>query len=189
MDLSTFNETDRVNVEDEDGLLTGDDEDDLLTGDDVENLEGEKDAFFSDFIDVLNKEKVPTTRQSGGLKQSQRSAKMTTKPIQMKRKGRESKGSALLKDLIAQQNATQLRALKILESDASCVNQVGIASISEVMSVINSMVNEGLMTKGDKLWCFAMTLFEDVVKRELFLNMPDNDGRMAWLKYKHDGGN
>ncbi|GKG24739.1 hypothetical protein Tco_0395367 [Tanacetum coccineum] len=107
----------------------------------------------------------------------------------MKRKGRESKGSALLNHLIAQQNATQLRALKILESDASCVNQVGIANISEVMSVINSMVNEGLMTKGDKLWCFAMTLFEDVVKRELFLNMPDNDGRKAWLKYKHDGGN
>lgn len=189
IDQNTFNETNCVNKEDEDDPLTGDNEDDPLTGDHVENLEENKDTFFSDFIDVVNKEKVPITMKSGGPKQSQKSAKMTTKPIQMKRKSRESKGSALFKDLIIQQNATQQRALKILESDASCVNQVGNASVSEAMSVINSMVNKGLMTKGDTLWCFAMTLFEDVVKRELFLNMPDDDGRMAWLKYKHDGSN
>ncbi|GJZ54991.1 hypothetical protein Tco_0610184 [Tanacetum coccineum] len=157
IDQCTLNEVDRVNIEDEDDLLTGDNEYVLLTGDHVENLEAQKATFFSNFIDVFNKEKVPTTRQSGGSKQSQNGAKMTTKPIQMKH--------------------------------ASCVNQVDNASVSEAVSVITGTVNEGLMTKADKLWCFAMTLFEDVVKRELFLNMSDDDGRMAWLKYKHDGGN
>nr|GEY21987.1 hypothetical protein [Tanacetum cinerariifolium] len=174
MNQSTFNEADLMNIEDEDDLLTGVDEDDLLTSDHVENLEGQKATFFSDFIDVLNKEKVLTTRQSEGSKQYQNSAKMTTKPIQMKRKGIESKGSALLRDLITQQNAAQQCSLKILELDASCINQIDNASVNEVMTMINRMVNDGLMIKGDKLWCFTMILFENVMKREFFLNMLDD---------------
>lgn len=44
------------------------------------------------------------------------------------------------------------------------------------------------MTQGSELWCFAMCLFEDAVKRELFISLPDDDGRLAWLKYKKDVG-
>ncbi|KAI3502809.1 hypothetical protein L1887_31139 [Cichorium endivia] len=101
---------------------------------------------------------------------------------------RESAGAAMFKNFITQQSVTQKRALELLESDASPVNQSRDFSISEVVGLINRMVDDGIMTKGSDLWCFAMTLFEDAVKRELFLSLPDDASRLAWLNYKNNVG-
>lgn len=181
IDPSALNEVNHVNLED----------DDLNSGDDVvayskypsrlENLENEDTTFFSTFMNEV--------KQCGGSKQSLKGTKLSTKPIKMKSKGRESSRTTMFKELVTQQNDTQQRILKILEYDVSSVNQVSNFNVSAAISVVNRMVDKGLMTKGNDLWCFAMSLFEDGVKRELFLNMPDDDGRLVWLKYKYNFGN
>ncbi|KAI3821822.1 hypothetical protein L1987_09395 [Smallanthus sonchifolius] len=89
--------------------------------------------------------------------------------------------------IMTRQNATQQSALKIVKT--SSVNQVGDSSISACIGVINRMVDEGLMASCSELWCFAVNLFEDDVKRELFMSLRDDVGRLAWLQYKQNLGN
>lgn len=155
----------------------------------LDNLENEGPTFYSSFINEVTQEDVSTPNQSGKAKQSQMKAKISSKPVKMKRKVRESSGSAKFKELITQQNETQQRVLEILESDATSLNQVNKFSISAAISVIDRMVHDGLIMKGSDLWCFAMTLIEDAVKREIFLGLSDDDGRLTWLKYKQNLGN
>lgn len=59
--------------------------------------------------------------------------------------------------------------------DVSSVNQVGNFTLSKVISVTNRIVDEGLMSQGNKLWFFAMSLFKDGVKREMFLSIRKAD--------------
>ncbi|KAL4565840.1 hypothetical protein LXL04_029946 [Taraxacum kok-saghyz] len=96
------------------------------------------------------------------------------KPAQMKGNKRESTGSKMFRNFMAEQNSNQKRTIEILEMDASPVNQSQDVSIIDAVSLINNMVVDGIMTKGSDLWCFAMTLFEDAVKRELFISLPDD---------------
>ncbi|GJY14780.1 hypothetical protein Tco_0385202 [Tanacetum coccineum] len=92
-----------------------------------------------------------TPNQYGGSKQPKKSAKIG-----------------------GEQKDTQQRALKLLELDAT-VNQVGTSNVSSVISVITRMVNQGLMEKYDDLWCFKLNVLEDVVKRNFFLNFPEDE--------------
>ncbi|KAI3499594.1 hypothetical protein L1887_35397 [Cichorium endivia] len=57
------------------------------------------------------------------------------------------------------------------------------------VSLINKMVDDGIIIKGSELWCFEMTLFEDAMKRELFLSLPNDARSLAWLNYKNNLGN
>ncbi|GJX25479.1 hypothetical protein Tco_0231775 [Tanacetum coccineum] len=86
----------------------------------------------------------------------------------------ESAGTILFKDIIGEQKDTQQRALKLLELDDT-VNQVGTSNVSSAISVITRMVNQGLMEKYDDLWYFEMNVLEDVVKRNFFLNFPEDE--------------
>ncbi|PWA34272.1 DNA-binding domain-containing protein [Artemisia annua] len=126
-----------------------------------EDLETQKDTFLKE----TRNDDISSPNQSEGSKHSQKTAKMST-----------------------QQDDTQQCVLKTMESDSSTVNHAGNYSISGAISVINRMVDEGLMTTCSELWCFAISLFEDAVKRELFLSLPDDAGRLAWLQYKQNLG-
>ena len=104
----------------------------------------------------------------------------------MKRSGRESAGTALFKKLMSEQNATQQRALQLLESDTT--NEVSKTNVDSVITVMNRMVEQKLLAEYGDLWCFGMTVLEDPVKREFFLNFPADAGRVAWLQYQHKLG-
>ncbi|XP_071698280.1 uncharacterized protein [Rutidosis leptorrhynchoides] len=139
--------------------------------------------------DEERKKDVSATAQSAGFKRSQKMVKMITnpKPVKMtKSKRRGSTEGVICKDLTIQQNDNQPRASEIIESDTSSINQVGSCSIKSAINELNRMVDEGLMTTGSELWCFAVSFFEDAVRRELFLNLPDDAGRLAWLQYKQN---
>ncbi|GKD55146.1 hypothetical protein Tco_1288533 [Tanacetum coccineum] len=93
-----------------------------------------------------------------GSKQCKKISKTSTKPVQMKCTRRES------------------------------TDQVGKTSIDSVINMMNRMVEEKLIAEYDDLWCFAMTLLEDPVKREFVLNFPADAGRVAWLKFQQKLG-
>ncbi|KAL8216421.1 hypothetical protein R6Q57_023258 [Mikania cordata] len=152
------------------------------------NLETEEATSFSNFIKETRQED-----RGDGCKRSQKIVKTSPKPkpkpkpILMKCDTLETERTRMLEELMTHQNATQQRAFKVTK--APSVNQVGNSSISASISVINRMVEDGLMTSCSELWCFAVNLFEDNVKRELFMSLPDDVGRLAWLQYKHNLGN
>lgn len=149
----------------------------------LENLKTQEKPFFSTFINETRQEDVLEPNQSEG---SQKIAKM--KHVTTKRKRGELK---LTGDIMfmTRENAAQQRASELIESETSSINEVGNFSIKAAISVINCMVEEGLMTTCSDLWCFAVSCFEDAVKRELFLSLPDNAGRLAWLQYKQNLSN
>ncbi|KAI3687205.1 hypothetical protein L1987_80899 [Smallanthus sonchifolius] len=148
------------------------------------NLEDEDDeaTCFSNFI----KEE----RREDGLPPNQGDVCQTgskPKPILMKCGTRESERAKMVKEVMTRQNVAQHSVLKKVKT--SSVNQVGDSSISACIGVISRMVDEGLMASCSELWCFAVNLFEDAVKRELFMSLPDDVGRLAWLRYKQNLGN
>ncbi|KAI3821824.1 hypothetical protein L1987_09397 [Smallanthus sonchifolius] len=145
------------------------------------NLEDEA-TCFSNFI----KEE----RQEDGLPPNQGDGCQTgtkPEPILMKCKTREAERAKMVKEVMTRQNVAQQSALKKVKT--SSVNQVGDSSISACIGVISRMVDEGLMASCSELWCFAVNLFEDDVKRELFMSLPNDVGRPAWLQYKQNLGN
>lgn len=151
----------------------------------LENLNTQENPFFSTFINETRQQDVLEPNQSEG---SQKIAKMSMKPklVTPKRKRRELTGDIMF---MTRENAAQQRASELIESETSSINEFGNFSIKAAISVINHMVDEGLMTTGSELWCFAVSCFEDAVKRELFLSLPDNAGRLAWLQYKQNLSN
>ncbi|PWA67415.1 hypothetical protein CTI12_AA318620 [Artemisia annua] len=51
---------------------------------------------------------------------------------------------------------------------------------SAVITVMNRMVEQKLLPEYGDLWCFGMTVLEDPVKREFFLNFPADAGEV-WM--------
>ncbi|XP_035831197.1 uncharacterized protein At2g29880-like [Helianthus annuus] len=174
MDPTTFNEVHVENLED----------------DYVENLEDDNveggDSFFGDFLNEVSQNDASTLSPSEVAKKFEKSTKVNTKPkpVKMKRKGRESSGASILKEHLTQSNMNQQRALQILESDSSKLNQSTKFSIEAAMGLLSRMVDAGLVREDEELWLFAMDLFEDPVKREMFINVPRDHGRLAWLQRK-----
>nr|XP_043622001.1 uncharacterized protein LOC122593636 [Erigeron canadensis] len=189
MDPNTSNEMHHVNIDDEVGDIRNDDN--AVTFSQytkssypLENITTQKNTPASSFRNEVRQEDLTSPNQSGDSKRSKKSPKMVTtlEIVEPKSQRRESGG----KEFMTQQNATQQRVSDIVESDTSSINQVGNYSIKSAIGVINRMVDEGLMTTGSELWCFGISLFEDAIKRELFLSLPDDAGRLAWLQYKQN---
>ena len=107
-------------------------------------------------------------------------------PIPMKRSRRQSTGSAKLSSQIDDLVTCCKTALDSEVSTPSSVNtqsfDSNVVAVSNVMKRL--VANSGLL-KGSDLYCHSFYLLEDVVRREMFLNMEDDDCRMAWLKYMH----
>ncbi|KAI3687209.1 hypothetical protein L1987_80903 [Smallanthus sonchifolius] len=156
-----LNKSNHVNLEDEDGEAT----------------------CFSNFIKEERREDGLPSNQGDGD-----GCQMGTKPepILMESRLREAERAKMVKEVMTRQNVAQQSALKKVKTPS--VNQVGDSSISACIGVISRMVDEGLMVSCSELWCFAVNLFEDDVKRELFMSLPDDVGRLAWLQYKQNLG-
>ncbi|XP_076907398.1 uncharacterized protein LOC143563825 [Bidens hawaiensis] len=194
VDLNKSNEVDHVNIEDDD---VGDEDrledssEHAIKSSQFGNMETEEATSISNFVNEVRQEDGMTPNHGDGCQPSEKIVKMSTKPkpkaTPMKCKTTESERATMFNEFMTRQNATQQRALKILKT--SNVNQVTDSSIGASIGVINRMVAEGLMTSCSELWCFAVNLFEDDVKRELFMSLPDDVGRLAWLQYKHNLAN
>ncbi|GJY18203.1 hypothetical protein Tco_0389694 [Tanacetum coccineum] len=96
----------------------------------------------------------------------------------MKQKGRNSGGTKLFQEYMAKQDEKQDRVIKILESDAFGATKDDPYSVSRCMSVINVMVDGALTSDDSPLLYLAMDLFEDAVKRELFMTMRNDSARL-----------
>ena len=151
------------------------------------SLDAQEEAFIPDLMKDVGQD-VPTSSQVGVSKQVNKSTKLTMKPknVQMKRTGRDSTGSRMFKEFMVKQNEKQDRLIEILESDASCVNKDDPYSATRCMSVLNGMIDGGMMEDDSPLYYLAMDLFKDAVTRELFLNMRSDDSRQKWLQHKQD---
>ncbi|GKB79687.1 hypothetical protein Tco_0946582 [Tanacetum coccineum] len=182
--LVLFKEVHSENVEDED-VESDDDLDDDQDGTEVHNFEMEdsqirEPSFYKSFIDEVNRADTTTPQNQSGIpKKIHKPTKSNIKPkiINMKRRGRQSGGSVRLAEHIAQSKATQQHVIQYLESETYNNNQNNKFSIEAVASVINHLVEGNLIVKGSTLWLFAMDLFEDPVKREMFM--------IAEYYYKH----
>nr|GFA77119.1 hypothetical protein [Tanacetum cinerariifolium] len=190
MNTKAFQEVHNENAEDED-VKSDDDLDDTQEGTQVDNFEMEelqntKPSFFKSFIDEAKLADTTTpSNQSGIPKKVQKPTKSNTKPktINMKRTGRQSRRSTWLKEHISQSKATQQRVIQYLVSEMSISNQSNKFSIEAVVSVINHLIEAELIVKGSTLWLFAMDLFEDHIKREMFMSMPDDESRELQANY------
>lgn len=197
MDAKAYKEVHHKNVEaevvDSDVDLDGSQDGTQVPNSEMEKLENEGPSFFKSFLDEVNLGDTTTPpiqnqNQSGIPKKINKLTKSNTKPktINMKRRGRQSGGSAMLQEHLAQSKATQQRVIQYLESETSTNNQSNKFSIDAVASVINHLIEAKLIVKGSMLWLFAMDLFEDPVKREMFMSMPDDECRMTWLQHKQN---
>ena len=76
-----------------------------------------------------------------------------------------------------------------LDSDASTPNSLNTQSSTSntvtIMNITNYMVVDDGLLNGSDLWCYSFYLLENVVRREMSLNMEDDACRMAWFKYMH----
>ncbi|KAL8216420.1 hypothetical protein R6Q57_023257 [Mikania cordata] len=149
------------------------------------NLKTEEATTFIVSVNKATQEDGLEPNQGDGCEPSEKIVKISakTKPIAMKCSTRGPERTRMLKEIMTQQNGSQQRAFKVKKMPS--VKQAGNSSISASVGVINRMVKDGLMTSCSELWCFAVDLFEDNVKRELFMSLPDDVGRLAWLQYKH----
>ncbi|XP_058767542.1 L10-interacting MYB domain-containing protein-like [Vicia villosa] len=96
------------------------------------------------------------------------------------------KGAAKLGCQIETLISQSHKALEIMQFDDDTSKQVnGSSTIATAMSIINRMVMEGVLEKGSELWCFAACLVENETRREIFLNMEDDESRKIWLTYMH----
>ncbi|KAI3687204.1 hypothetical protein L1987_80898 [Smallanthus sonchifolius] len=169
VDPNTSSQLHHVNIE----FVDDDDSDDDENA--LGNMESEETASFSTYINEARQEEdVVAPNRGDGCTQCQKIVKTSTKPtpVPMKRKT----------------TPTEQYAMKMASANCSKGNEVGNSSISASISVINRMVDEGLMVSCSELWCFAVSLCEDDVKRVIFLTLPDDVGRLAWLRYKQNLG-
>jgi len=60
-----------------------------------------------------------------------------------------------------------------------------MSTVAMAMQIINRMVENQILEKCSNFWCYAIHVLEDAVKREIFLNMDDDDSRLKWLQYLH----
>ncbi|XP_076907397.1 uncharacterized protein LOC143563824 [Bidens hawaiensis] len=188
VDLNKSNQVDHVNIDDED-----DDDDDriedslehTLKSSQYGSMEIEEATSFSNLLNEVRRESgLPQKGDGCGPSEKIIKTSAKCKPTMIKCKTTKPEGATMFKEFVTRQNATQESALKVLKT--SNVNQVGDSSIRASVGVINRMVDDGLMTACSELWCFAVNLFEDDVKRELFMSLPDDVGRLAWLQYKQN---
>ncbi|GKA21887.1 hypothetical protein Tco_0707849 [Tanacetum coccineum] len=103
---------------------------------------------------------VPTSCPDEIFRQPNKSKNVTTKPkiVEMKRKGRNSRGTKLFREYMAKQDEKQDLVIKILESGAFGATKDDPYSVSRCMSVINGMVDGALITDDSPLLYLIMAL-------------------------------
>ncbi|PNY16990.1 hypothetical protein L195_g013723 [Trifolium pratense] len=135
---------------------------------------------------------VPTTgvgvtqvaSQGNGNKKTTYPSKVANKTVREKRKRRQSGGAAKLSNQIDALVSNSIIAVDILHSDdSSDKNGSANSTIAAAVTVINRMVAESFLKKGSELWCFALALIENEVRRDIFMNIEDDGGKKDWLVY------
>lgn len=122
--------------------------------------------------------------QVNGNKKTTSTPKVAKTIVKEKRKGRQSGGAAKLSSQIDALVSSFSIAVEILNSDDSSGKHGSANStVASAFTVINRMVAESNLEKGSALWCFAPTLIENEVRRDIFMNIDDDDGRKDWLMY------
>ena len=103
--------------------------------------------------------------------------------VQMKRQRRQSRGSAM----VSSQLADLVSMCKNVSQSApnSGTTQQSTTNIATSMQIIRSMVEHGNLVQGSGLWGYAIHLLENSVRRELFINLGDDDSRLQWLEYMY----
>ncbi|KAJ8431215.1 hypothetical protein Cgig2_016774 [Carnegiea gigantea] len=68
-----------------------------------------------------------------------------------------------------------------MNKQQSCMPTIAMA-----MQLVNRMVENQILEKGRDFWCYATHVLEDAAKREIFLNIDDDDdSRLKWLECLH----
>ena len=156
-----------------------------------------EDHFFTAFVECVsnspvgntqaNNEDGPFRRVGTNMNPSKKLQKsvLKTNPVHLKRNRRQSGGSAMLAAQIKQ----MVDSCRIMsEGGPSRMNKEpsSTSTVALAMQIINRMVENQILEKGSDFWCYATLVLEDAVKREIFLNMDDDeDSRLKWLHYLH----
>ncbi|KAJ8433056.1 hypothetical protein Cgig2_020623 [Carnegiea gigantea] len=168
----------------------------------------DEDQFFTDFVECVsngnddntkaNSEDGPSqvgnqllntqvASQAGTYENLSRRAQMfmlKTNNVPLKRNRRQSGGSAMLgaqiKQMVASCRIMSQGGPNKMNKQASSMSTIAMS-----MQIINRMVDNQILEKGSDFWCYATHVLEDAVKREIFLNMDDDDSRLKWLQYLH----
>nr|GMD88212.1 Myb/SANT-like DNA-binding domain protein [Ipomoea batatas] len=190
------------NIESEEENRTRQGFEDLLYSQDnqhssqLHDLEVDESSFWNNFMSEVNHcvgnqdvsgTQVPRQSQSNNVRKCAETQNIGLKPIQMKRKRRQSGGAAQLSSHLDSLISNSNRALDVLIGDNTVNTQsTTTLSLAIAISVINRMVTDGIMEKGGDLWCFSRSLLKDDLNREIFFNIDDDFSRKTWLKYMHD---
>ncbi|GKC05169.1 hypothetical protein Tco_0996779, partial [Tanacetum coccineum] len=118
-----------------------------------ERLDAQEVGFYTGLMKDVGQD-VPSSSEIGISKQVNNSSKLTMKPknVEMKRIGRGSSGSRMIKEFMVKQNEKQDRLIEILKSNASSVNKDDPYSASRCMNVINDMINGRMMPDDSPLF-------------------------------------
>lgn len=167
----------------------------------VEDLVHEEDSFWPNFINEVggnqrnqgpavvelssqSLEGAQVADQGDGPKRTTQTG--TNKLTKGKRKRRQSGGATKLSGQIDTMISQSTKVFEWMQAgDNVSKRDSSSSTIAAAMTVINRMVNAGLLEKGSDLWCFAASLIENEARREIFLNMEDDDSRKIWLTYMH----
>lgn len=173
-----------------------------------QSILADEDQFFTDFVEYVsngNDDKTKANSEDGPSEvnnqllstqvasqvrtdknASRRAQKSVLKAntVQLKRNRRQSGGSAMLgaqiKHMVASCRIMSQGGPNRMNKQASSMSTIAMA-----MQIINRMVDNNILEKGSDFWCYATHVLEDAVKREIFLNMDDDDIRLKWLQYFH----
>ena len=106
-----------------------------------------------------------------------------------KTRKRQSVGSVLYNKHMALVGETSQKMLALYENDvgssATCAS-ASKHSLQEAIDQVELMINEGLLMEGTSLWCYSVEELKNTDSRELFMAIPRNSGRKAWLEWKFD---
>ncbi|KAJ8437650.1 hypothetical protein Cgig2_028588 [Carnegiea gigantea] len=163
-----------------------------------QSILADEDQFFTDFVEYVSNgnddktkasnEDVPKMASQAKTDKnvSRRAQKyvLKTNTVQLKRNRRQSGGSAMLsaqiKHMVASYRIMSQAGPNRMNKQASSMSTIAMA-----IQIINRMVDNQILEKGSDFWCYANHVLEDAVKREIFLNIDDDDSRLKWLQYLH----
>ncbi|KAL6583736.1 hypothetical protein OROMI_003025 [Orobanche minor] len=192
MNPPSVNEIQDVNVENVYMHVSDNDNTDLEVGDDdlsqytpyssrLEDLEGQENSFFGSFVEELSHGGRGLAHNFESMsqqsKQLRKKSSLTTKPMQMKRRKRQSSGNVLFQEHMTKMNAKYDRALEILEADSASSVSQNKGGIASALRVLDRMVDDGSIEMGSDLWCHAATSLKESDTRELFMSLRDDVAR------------
>jgi len=128
----------------------------------------------------MNEGRKGSTRKNKGKEK----VALNNNSVQMKRRGRQSGGSAMMSSQLEEMVSLCRHVSQSVPSSGS--TQQSMTNIATSMEIIRTMVENGNLVQGSELWGYAIHLLEDSVRRELFINLGDDNGRLQWLEYMYN---